>query len=196
MPILYGGMRSRAFRVRWMLEELGLDYQFFPVGPHSPEVLAHNPSGKIPVFVADDGTVITDSTAILTYLADSTGQFTAQPGTTQRAQQDAVLHRVLDELDGVLWTASKHSFVLPEKLRVKQVKETNKREFARTLAMMADRFEGPYLMGERFTVPDIVFTHCLGWAIVAKFDPMPTAFDDYFDAMRSRPAYRAAQSQG
>ena len=41
----------------------------------------------------------------------------------QRAKQDALLHRVNDEIDAVLWTAARHSFILPEAERVPAVKK-------------------------------------------------------------------------
>ena len=67
-----GGVQSRAFRVMWTLEELGQDYDHIECKPHSPEAMAANPSGKIPALRVDDD-VLTDSTAILTYLADKHG---------------------------------------------------------------------------------------------------------------------------
>ncbi|MFK7874434.1 MAG: glutathione S-transferase N-terminal domain-containing protein, partial [Paracoccaceae bacterium] len=51
MYTVIGGIHSRAFRVLWALEELGLSYTHLAAAPHSPEVLEHAPSGKIPVLV-------------------------------------------------------------------------------------------------------------------------------------------------
>ena len=65
-----GDKRSRTFRVLWMLEELGVQYEHLPAMPQSREVLEHNPSGKVPVLLVN-GIAMTDSTAILHYLADS-----------------------------------------------------------------------------------------------------------------------------
>ena len=39
---------------------------------HTPEFLAINPNGKVPVVVLDDGTVITESNAILLHFAEAT----------------------------------------------------------------------------------------------------------------------------
>ena len=39
---------------------------------------------------------------------------------------------------------------------------------------------GPNLMGERFTIPDIILTHIGGWARVAKFDIPDGKLRDYF----------------
>ena len=87
---IVGSVKSRAFRVLWLLEELGLAYEHLNFTPHSEEVLRYNPSGKVPVLVDADA-VISDSTAIMTYLADKHGGLTAKAGTLARARQDAML---------------------------------------------------------------------------------------------------------
>ena len=185
---LYGGPKSRAFRVIWMLEELGLDYQHSLAAPRSDEVMALNGSGKIPVLVVD-GTALSDSTAILTFLADRTGQLTFPAGSLDRARQDGWTQLINDEFDSVLWTASRHSFALPEEYRLPQVKDSLKWEFSQSAARLSDTFEGPFLMGEAMTIADILLTHCLGWAIVAKFPDAGPKLTAYRDRMRKRPAY-------
>ncbi len=42
--------KTRAFRVVWMLEELGLPYQHDPSGPRPEAARARNPSGKVPTL--------------------------------------------------------------------------------------------------------------------------------------------------
>ena len=187
-----GGVRSRAMRVLWMLEELGVPYEHIQAGPRSDEVKALNPSGKIPVLV-EDGTVLTDSSAILTYLADKHNALTFAPGTIDRARQDGLLHKILDEIDAVLWTASRHTFVLPEDQRVPEIKGPLRCEFARTAEEFAAHLsDKPYLMGEMFTVPDIVLTHCLGWAINAKFPVEDETLRAYVKRCRGRDALKRA----
>jgi GST-like protein len=66
-------------KVALMLEECGLPYEPVPVDTrkgqqHTPEFLAINPNGKVPVIVDGDATVF-DSNAILLYLAEKTGKF-------------------------------------------------------------------------------------------------------------------------
>lgn len=188
---LYGAVRSRAFRILWLLEELGVDYEHVPAGPQSDEVRAISPLGKVPVLVSD-GQVIPDSTAILTYLADRHGAFTAPAGTHQRARQDAWTFRILDDIEGQLWTAAKHSFVLPEDERVPEVKAACRAEYARNIDKIFADMQDPYLCGEDMTVPDIILGHCGGWAQSAKFPEATPAFADYLSRLRSRPAFRQA----
>src|SRR5579863_930612 len=54
--------------VRMVCEEKGIDYELKPVPPHSPEVLAIHPFGKVPVMRHGD-LVLCESKAIATYLA-------------------------------------------------------------------------------------------------------------------------------
>ena len=84
MYTVIGGVASRTFRVLWMLEELGADYEHRPASPHAEEVTAHSASGKIPVLLDGDA-ALTDSTAILTYLADKHGALTSPAGSLERA---------------------------------------------------------------------------------------------------------------
>lgn len=64
-------------RVAIMLEETGLDYQTHIINlakgeQRSAEFLGINPSGRIPTII-DDGLILTQSAAILIYLAEKSG---------------------------------------------------------------------------------------------------------------------------
>src|ERR1700730_4332454 len=70
---IYGTARTRAFRVLWMAEELGLDYEHIPMEPgaagaRQPGYLAINPNGRLPA-IDDDGLILWESLAINIYLA-------------------------------------------------------------------------------------------------------------------------------
>lgn len=188
-----GTVKSRAFRVLWMLEELGQPYELVEAGPRSDDARAHNPLGKIPALVDGDD-VLTDSVAIMTYLADKHGGLTAPAGTPARARQDAVTLWLIDEMDALLWAASKHAFVLPEKLRVPEVVPTLHKEFARNAATFAGMLEqsGEFIMGDEITVPDLLAVHCFGWAFGAQFPALPEPVKAYSKRLRARPAFRAA----
>lgn len=192
MYTIIGGVRSRAFRVLWMLEELGVDYQHEASAPRSERLTALYPAGKIPVLLDDDA-VLTDSTAILTYLADKHGALTFPAGTIDRAKQDGHTHFILDEMDALLWTAARHTFILPEEKRVEAVKDSLRWEYERSLERLETRLgDGPFLMGETVTVPDLIAAHCIGWASSAKFpDPSPR-LQAYADNLRARPAFKTA----
>lgn len=192
MYTVIGGVRSRTLRVLWMLEELGQPYTHLPAAARSEEVKAHYPAGKVPVLLVD-GATLTDSTAILTYLADRHDALTFPAGTLKRAHQDGHTQFLLDEFDALLWTASRHSFVLPEERRVGAIKDSLKWEYAQSLQRLEHRLgNGPFLMGEAITIPDIIAAHCAGWAVSAKFPQPGPGLQGYFDALRDRPAFKRA----
>lgn len=186
---IYGRIQSRASRVIWLLEELGQDYEWIDVGPHDPQVLALNGSGKIPVL-QDGEAVISDSAAIMTYLADKHRAFTYSAGTPERARQDSLFFALLEEFDAPLWLATRHKFILPENKRVPQVVETAKWEFDRSFQRMGQRFQGPFLQGEKMTIADILCIHCMSWAKSAGFPMNSDALKAYGKSLRERPAYK------
>lgn len=194
MYTVIGATKSRAFRVMWALEEMGEPYKHIPAAPRSDEARTYNPSGKIPALV-DGDEVLTDSMAILTYLADKHGKLTAPAGTPARARQDAMTFWLIDEFDAILWAAAKHSFVLPEDKRIPAVKEVLKEEFSASAAQLAARLDGPFLAGNSLTVPDILACHCLNWAVGAGFPRVDEKLFNYGKALRQRPAFQAASAR-
>ena len=187
-----GNTNTRTLRVLWAMKEIGLKYEHVQVNAQSVDAKKVNISGKVPTLDAN-GVNIADSTAIVTYLADKYNQLTFPAGTIERAQQDSFTQFILDELDSILWTAARHSFVLPKEMRVSELKDTLRWEFARSLKILESRMgSGPNVMGEEFTIPDIILTHIGGWARVAKFDIPDGKLRDYFRQQIKRPAYISA----
>lgn len=185
-----GCANNRTFRVIWMLEELGQPYQRTDAHPHDASLHPHTPLGKLPVLVDQDES-LTDSTAIMTFLADRHGALTAPAGTIARARQDGITQQILDEIESLLWTATRHSFILPEAQRVAAIKPALQWEFLRNTAKLAERMKGPYLMGDAITLPDLLAVHCLNWAAAAKFPVEESMLLDYAARLRQRDAYKA-----
>jgi glutathione S-transferase len=68
---------GNGFKVRLLLSQLGVRYQRIEYDidkreTRTPEFLARNPNGRIPVLELDDGTFLAESDAILWYLAEGT----------------------------------------------------------------------------------------------------------------------------
>lgn len=190
-----GHPRSRTMRVLWMLEELGQPYAHVALNPGSAEARALNPSGKVPVLVVE-GVAVSDSVAIMQFLADRHGALTYPAGTIERALQDSFTQFACDEVDGPLWTAGKHSFALPEDLRIPEIKPTAKAEFAQAMRSLDARLgENEFVMGDQITVPDILLGHCAGWAQSANFPWPEGRVEAYFNRLRARPALRRALEQ-
>ena len=78
---LYTAPTPNGWKATVTLEEMGLDYTAIPVNlgeeeQKTPEFLAMNPNGRIPVIVDrdNDDFVVFESGAIMIYLAEKTGQ--------------------------------------------------------------------------------------------------------------------------
>ncbi len=195
MYTVIGHPRSRAMRVLWMLEELGLDYAHVPATPQSDAARQANPQGKIPVLLVD-GKPFTDSVAIVQFLADRHGAFTAPAGSLERLAQDGATQFAVDEVEGALWTVGKHSFVLPEERRSAEAKATARWEFNRAMEELSRRLgDRAFIAGDDFTVPDLLLGHCASWAESAKMT-MPTGTAGaYFERLRARPALARAMQK-
>jgi glutathione S-transferase len=193
---IVGFPRSRAMRVIWLLEELGEPYVLDPAFPQTETVKALNPTGKVPVLI-DGDEVLTESIAICAYLADKHGRFTYPAGTVERARQDSFTQFGADVLEGALWTAAKNSFIHPEEMRVPAIKNVCRLEFARGLETLEQRLgDGHYVMGETFTIADILLGSCLGWASNAKFElPDEGPVYVYFKRLKDRPAFLATMAK-
>jgi len=79
---------------------------------------------------------------------------------------------------------------------VPEVKPSLKWEFQRNVNRLADRITTPYAAGESFTITDILLTHCLNWAISAKFEHDNEKMNDYAKRMRARDAFKRVRALG
>ena len=187
-----GSPKTRAFRVMWMLEELGQSYAIDPIPPRDKALLAINPSLKVPVL-QDGNDYVIDSIAICQYLADKHGKMTFPAGTIQRAHQDSFTQFSVDDVESSLWVAAKHSFALPEEYRVPDVKRACKFDFDRAMTALSTRLgDRTYVMGDTFTVPDLMLGHCAGWAASMGWAPAQENVLAYFKRIRERPAFLKA----
>ena len=190
---VFGRVKSRTFRVVWFLEEAGIPYDLKEIAPRSEDAKKVYKNGKIP-FIVDDHNVISDSVAILTYLSDKNKVFTHSPGSIERAKQDAITFRILDEFEALLWVAAKHTFILPTEKKVPDIINILKWEFTRNQEKFIDEFTmNNFLCGERFLVPDILLVHCLVWAESMNFS-ICDSLTKYVDRLKERPAYQKSFS--
>ena len=87
---VYGYSASgNCHKLRLLLEQLGRGYRWIETdsskgGTRTPEYLAKNPNGKVPMLELGDGRILVESNAILHYLAEDSPYLPADPW--QRAQ--------------------------------------------------------------------------------------------------------------
>jgi len=103
---LYAAGTSNGMRARIALEECGLPYTLHPVnlakGEHkTPQFLAMNPNGQIPVIVDRDGpggkpVTLSQSTAILLYCAEKSGKFMPRDAAARPAVLQALMNASTD----------------------------------------------------------------------------------------------------
>jgi len=75
------------------------------------------------------------------------------------------------------------------------VKSVLKWEFERSLKRLEERLQDEFLMGDTFTIADILAVHCLNWAFIAKFPDAGEVLKSYAKRCRERDAYKRAVSK-
>ena len=188
---VYGSAMSRANRVIWALEELNQPYELIKTAPRSEQAFALTPTGKIPILVDGDLTVW-DSTSILTYLSDKHQALTFPVGSPERARLTSVICFATDEIEQSVWAASKHGFILPEDLRrLEEITPALHHDFDRAMKTLEILLgDGPFVMGEDFTIADIILGALGGWAKAIRFPEPPAKVADYMARVRSRPGWK------
>lgn len=189
--ILYHHPYSRAAGVIWMLEELGLPYDLRYVDmmqgeQHSSEFLAKNPMGKLPTLI-DGNITITEAAAIGIYLADrySLGTFAPQLDEPSRATY----------LRWILFAPS-----VMEPGCYAHMSKWDYRPGAAgwgTYENMLTSIEeaigqGPWLLGDRFTMADIIFGGTLRYMLRFKMIEARPSFTAYAERLDARPASQLA----
>ena len=169
---IYGIAASRTSRPLWVAQELGLDYQHIAQvyeggGTRTPEFLALNPNGHIPV-ITDDGIVVWESMACTIYLAE---RFQGPNGLSLAAQSHAERADILrwsfwavTECEKDALTFLMHRIAMPEERRKPELAQQADRRLAPVLQVLEQHLQNrDYVAGERFTVADICVASVLAW---------------------------------
>jgi glutathione S-transferase len=209
MLTIYGCYRSRASRIYWLAEELGLPAKSVPVvqarkvadplaatapiNTASPAFLAINPMGQIPT-IDDDGVILSESSAICLYLARKHGG----PLGPKSAAEDGEM------LQWTFWGVAAvelHSVVVTmADDRGEAETEAGRARIAaaraaldRPFAVLEKRLAGTdYIVGGRFTVVDLLVAE-----IVRYVQGHPEFFESYpkivawLARCQDRPAFKA-----
>ncbi|WP_437766025.1 glutathione S-transferase family protein [Sorangium sp. So ce281] len=199
---LYEFAPTRSIRVRWALQELGVEFESIQVnlraGEHRrPEFLKLNPAGKLPVLV-DGDLVLTESVAIVLYLAEKypdKGLLPADP--RERAKVNQWLLFAATELEQPLWRIARNKFLYPEDKRLPADIPVAREDFKAMAGVLEKHMEQrQFVVGDRVTVADLVMAYTLDWANEAHLlDDFPQ-LRAYMDRMYARPhaAPRIAQA--
>lgn len=213
MITVYGVYRSRASRIYWMAEELGIEVRSVPViqarvlsdplapdarlNTKSPSFLAVNPMGLIPA-IDDDGLVLSESLAITLYLARKQGG----PLSAQTTAEDGEI------LSWSLWAATE---VEPHSVKIVLAYDNgreNTPEGQATIAQSVAALEKPfavldrhlektgYVTGGRFTVADLNLAEVLRYTMTQQplFDAAPNV-KAWLTRCHTRPAFKAMMAK-
>jgi glutathione S-transferase len=191
--VLYHHPYSRAANVVWMLEEAGVPYELrftdLMKGEHKkPELIALNAMGKLPIL-QDGDVVVTESAAIALYLAD-------------RYAYGRLAPTVDDPLRGPYyrWSLFAPSVIEPGAM-AKSMGWTYRESNAgwgshdAMLSAMEKAIEGkPFVLGEMFSMVDVVFGGTLRYMLTFKLIEARPSFTAYVERLNARPAAKRAES--
>ena len=194
---IYGVARTRAFRALWMAQELGLAYQHLPIeigdaGARTPEFLALNPNGRLPV-IDDDGFVLFESLAITLYLAKKHSYGKIYPGTLEgEAKAWQWSFWAIAEVDRAVNIWSLHAVRLPPAERDAALREEALKVLTGPFKVLdAAVSKQAYLLGDDFTVADLNVAAVISRAIDMELDAVPH-LKSWLVRCLDRPAARAA----
>ena len=199
---LFYSKGSCALASRIALEEAGADYELVKVDlaageQRSQEYLKINPKGRVPALVTDKG-ILTETPAILIYVAEAfpAAKLAMLDDPFEFARLQAFNSYIASTVHvnhahgrrGARWANEPSSF---EDMKAK-VPETM---MAAMRLIELDFFEGPWVMGEQYTVADAYLFTMEGWlkGDGVEIDDLPI-IKDHCERMSARPAVQRALS--
>jgi glutathione S-transferase len=199
--ILWGIGTSRTIRPHWALQELDLDYEIRPILPRTgdtqtAEFTALSARQKIPLL-QDNGLVLTESAAIVTYLSDAYGQPHNRLLPTEVRERARCLEWcffVISELDATsLYVMRRHGdlrHIYGEAPLANQAAAGYFQKQMRTVERALEK-DPHYILGDRFSAADILLSTCITWAVRYGV-PVAEAVIDYNDRITARASYARA----
>lgn len=192
---LYYVPKTRATRARWMLEELGLPYELVRLDPAKGETKtdAHtkrHPLQHVPVLETPAGALF-ESCAICLHLGAHT-PLLPDDGTPERGLVYQWVFCGVTEVEAHLGRlAGERRKPQPDPGRLDAVTKKLERPLQVLDAALAGK---SWLVGERFTVADVVIGALLVWA--ARLELLATLphARAYVDRVTARPAYQRAMA--
>ena len=200
---VFGTPPTRALRVIWMLEELGLPYEVqsvdFANRFEDRAFMACSPTGALPGI--EDGDVrMMESVAIVEYLGTRYGPTPLVPSTDDPRWPAYVswLHFGEGSLTAPLNVTIGSRFFAPD-----EEKDNWGGKFAvelflrKSQALVAPLTRGTWLLGDTFTAADISCGYALGIGTFLQLEErLDPVLRDYLGRLHERPAYQRARAHG
>ena len=155
---IYGdSISGNCLKVKWTAERLGLDYEWTEIDllkgeTRTPQFLAINPAGQVPVVILADGRPLAQSNAILLHLAEGSDLIPAD--AYERAQM----------LEWMFWEQYSHEpYVAVARFKVRyegRAVESLEPRLVERGAAALQRLEdalaaGPFLVGDKLSLADV-----------------------------------------
>jgi glutathione S-transferase len=206
----YTNPNSRGRIVRWMLEEIGCDYDTVlldyersseadkwggaalersldPSDPRSHFFTDVNPMGKVPAIV-HEGQVVTESAAICAYLAETFPVVRLAPMAEERADYYRWMFFAAGPVEQAV-TNYRAGFVPV----VEQEFFLGYGSYDRTVDQLERAVKAhPFIAGDRFTAADVYVGSHIGWGLGLKTLPPREALLAYAERLTVREAYKRA----
>ena len=188
--IFYTNPQSRGRIVRWMLEEIGQPYETEIIQYDqlkTERYLAINPMGKIPA-IKHRGHVVTECSAICTYLADVFPEALLGPKADEKADYYRWLFYAAGPVEAAVSNQAMGWVPSPERERM-----FGYGNFDRVVSVLDELFSArDFVCGNRFTSADVYVGSQIMFPMQFKMLPERTSFLKYRDRLRQRDAYRRA----
>ena len=182
--------------IHLLLEECGLVFEAYIVNllagdQYKKEYLAINPKGTIPALVLDDGTALTEFSAIAWWLARSYPKRKLLPESIEGEV------RVLGLMNYAVHTLHTQGFAriftterfAPSSHDHESVKAQGRQIVENGLALMARELEGRSYLADHFTIADAALFYNEFWADRIGI-PLPPNCAAHYRRMLTRPAVR------
>ncbi len=210
---IYGIGASRAARPLWVALELGVPFEHIDMtykagATRTPEFLAINPNGHIPVVVDErpEGSVtVWESMACALYISRVHGQADGQSITPATPREEAEALRwsfwTVSELESDALTVLMHRMAMPADQRKPELADRAESRLKVPLAVLEAHLQAQhgqgeaYLAANRFTVADVCVASVANW-----ISPAPDLLAQYpavsawLDLCLARPAQVQARA--
>ena len=185
---LYTNPLSRGRIARWMLEEVGAEYETriltYNGTMKEPTYLAINAMGKVPTIV-HDGKVVTECAAICAYLADAFPEAGLAPPPAERASYYRWLFFAAGPLEAAVVNRTFGFEVPPERERA--VGYGNFEHVMDALDQWLS--ENPFIAGDSFTAADVYVGAQINWGMQFGTVDKRASFAAYAERISTRPAF-------
>jgi glutathione S-transferase len=185
---------GRPPRVRWALEEAGASYDYVVVAADDPgidDLRARHPLGRVPVLEGDDGALF-ESAALCLHVADlyPAAELIPVAGSHARGEVYQWCFFAMTELEAAMlraWAA--RDAAEPDAGKLARAQE----RLLKAGTVVADALDGhDYLVGDAFTIADVVVGGVLDSARKYHLFPDVPALREYLERLDAREAKQRA----